>query len=355
MSPRNRLDQLEEGTRVRPQRAKTLPLPATQPRQLMYAGVVAVIVVVTFLGPQYLSVNGVNLCISMFCLMIVAQSWNLIGGYGGQFAMGHAMFVGIGSYGTALILLHSSVPVVWAVLFSGLMAAAIAAIVAVPSLRMRGISFSIATLAFALASQYWMTVWEFGGRAMGVNVPWLKVGANTQYYAALGVIVVQSAGVAVLVKTRLGLRLMAVRDDEDAAKQVGVNTTFTKFWAFVVSGFFAGIGGALVFVHNLNVEPLSGFDFGIAVSAILACVVGGMSTAAGPLIGIGIVFAIQQTFKTYGEYDKIILGLVMLAVIMLAPEGVWGLLRRSTSFAVNLGGRKRDALPANEDGPSAGD
>lgn len=318
-------------------------------RSTIAGGAVAVIVlIVAFLGPGYLSQNLINLGTTLFTLIVISQSWNLIGGYAGQFSMGQSMLVGLGGYATALILLNSAIPIEWAVVLSGLVAAVAAAIFAVPVLRLRGVSFSIGTLALALAVQAWMVVWKFGGRTIGLNLPELNIRLATQYYVSLTVAVVATVVVAVVAKTTFGLRIMAVRDDEDAAKQVGVNTFVAKFWAFVLSALFAGVAGALILIHNPHIEPRGAFDFNIAVTAIVACVIGGLSTVVGPLIGTVIVFVIQQAFLSYGEYAKVILGIVMLVVILVAPEGLWGLLKRggpplmvSTRRILHVRGRSR--------------
>jgi branched-chain amino acid transport system permease protein len=301
----------------------------TPTRRAIPAGIAGVVVlVVAFLGPGYLSQNLINLGTTLFTLIIISQSWNLIGGYAGQFSMGQSMFVGLGGYAAALVVLRADIPIQWAVVLSGITGAVVAGIFALPVLRLRGVSFSVGTLALALAVQAWMVVWKFGGRTIGLNIPQLNIKLETQYYVSLALAVVATVVVGVIARTTFGLRVMAVRDDEDAAKQVGVNTFMAKFWVFVISAALAGIAGALVMIHSPHMEPRGAFDFNIAVTAIVACVIGGLSTVVGPLIGTVIVFVIQQAFLTYGEYAKVILGIVMLVVILLAPEGLWGLLKR---------------------------
>jgi branched-chain amino acid transport system permease protein len=322
-------------------------------RRAIPAGVAAaVILVVAFLGPGFLSQNLVNLGTTLFTLIIISQSWNLIGGYAGQFSMGQSMFVGLGGYAAALAVLHSGIPIEWAVVLSGIAAGAVAAIFALPVLRLRGVSFSVGTLALALAIQAWMVVWRFGGRTIGLNLPQLNIKLETQYYVSLAIAVVVTAVIAVISKSTFGLRLMSVRDDEDAAKQVGVNTFMAKFWAFAISALFAGIAGALVMIHSPHMEPRGAFDFNIAVTAIVACVIGGLSTVVGPLIGTVIVYVIQQVFLSLGEYDKVILGVVMLVVILAAPEGLWGLLKRGGPAMV--ASTRRIARIRSRSGPKVG-
>src|SRR5439155_5143841 len=176
--------------------------------------------------------------------------------------------------------LHTGFPLWGAILISGGMAAGIGGLVAIPLLRLRGVYFAVGTLGIALAAQSWMVNWKWTGQTSGVNLPPEAVlGFNAQYYMTAGLAVGTTAIAFLLVKSRFGLRLMAIRDDESAASELGVNGVVIKVSTFALSAFLVGLAGAANAFKQLSLEPYSAF--GLAqwtIPMIIACVIGGMST-----------------------------------------------------------------------------
>jgi branched-chain amino acid transport system permease protein len=278
-------------------------------------------------GPQFLSLGNVVLAITLFNLMAMAQAWNLIGGYGGQFSLGHGLFVAVGGYTTVLVLVHTGIPVAAAIVIAGVISAGIGALAAFPLLRLRGPYFSVGTLGIMIAAQSWVINWQWAGQTAGVYLPPDAVlGFNTQYYIGAGLVVGTTAIAVGAIKSRYGLRLMAVRDDEHAAQELGVNPFRVKLTAFAVSAFLVGLCGALNAFVQLNLEPYSAFNILWSVNMILACVIGGMATFPGPLIGAALIFELQQQLQSYQDLTSLIEGVILLAVIRFAPGGIWGLL-----------------------------
>jgi branched-chain amino acid transport system permease protein len=289
-------------------------------------GVVVLAAVVA--GPHLLSLGNVVLAITLFNLMAMAQAWNLIGGYGGQFSLGHGLFVAVGGYTTVLILVHTGVPVAPAILLAALVTAGIGALAAIPLLRLHGPYFSVGTLGVMIAAQSWVINWKWAGQTAGVYLPPDAVlGFDAQYYMGAGLVIGTTAVVVLAVRSRYGLRLMAVRDDERAAQELGVNPFRVKMTAFAVSAFLVGLCGALNAFVQLNLEPYSAFNILWSVNMILACVIGGMSTYAGPLIGAALIFELQEQLQSYQDLTSLIEGVILLIVIRFAPGGIWGLLR----------------------------
>ncbi|HEY3772856.1 MAG TPA: branched-chain amino acid ABC transporter permease [Solirubrobacteraceae bacterium] len=309
------------------------PAPAASPRTRSLARRAApvacvVLVVVLFSGPQWLSENGVTLAITLFTLMALAQAWNLIGGYGGQFSIGHGLFVGVGGYATTVVLVRTGLPVALAVLAAGVVCAALGAISAVPLLRLRGVYFSVGTIGVLLAVQAWFINWGFVGQTTGVIMPAKgTLPFVTQYYMTAGLVVVTTGVVWWLVRSRFGLRLMAVRDDEFAAAELGVNGFRVKLVALTVSACLVGLAGAMNAFQQLSLEPYSAFSISWAINMILACVIGGLATVPGPLIGAAVMFELQQLLQGSSDLPPIIEGVVLLVIIRFAPGGIWGLAR----------------------------
>jgi branched-chain amino acid transport system permease protein len=286
------------------------------------------VVIVLFSGPQWLGQNDETLGITLFTLMAMAQAWNLMGGYGGQFSIGHGLFVALGGYTTTLVLIHSGLSIAPAVIIAGALCAAVAAITAVPLLRLRGVYFSVGTIGVLLAAQAWFINWSYVGQTTGVIMPNRgTLSFDTQYYMGAGLLVLTTAVVWGLVRSRYGLRLMAVRDDEFAAAELGVNGFRVKLIALTISAFLVGLAGAMNAFQQLSLEPYSAFSISWAINMILACVIGGLATIPGPLIGAALMFELQQLLQGSSDLTPLIEGAVLLVVIRFAPNGIWGLVR----------------------------
>ncbi len=299
-----------------------------RPAARVVVGVAGVgVLVALFTGTSYLSLGDAALAITLFNLMAMAQAWNLIGGYGGQFSLGHGLFVAVGGYATALLLVHTGVPVGPAVVIAALLTAGIGALTAFPLLRLRGVYFSVGTLGVMIAAQNWVINWHWAGQTRGVILPQSGVlSFGTQYRMGAALLVGTTVIVWLCVRSRFGLRLMAVRDDESAASELGVNGFRVKLAAFTISAFLVGLCGALNAFQQLTLEPYSAFNISWAINMILACVIGGLATLAGPLIGAAFIFELQQQLQGYQNLTSLIEGAVLLAVIRFAPGGIWGLL-----------------------------
>jgi branched-chain amino acid transport system permease protein len=293
-----------------------------------------------YTGPQYLGLYNVVIAFTLFTYVTMAQAWNLIGGYGGQFSLGHAMFAGIGSYATALLLIHTSLPLWLTLVLSGLIASAIALLAAIPLLRLRSVYFTVGTLGVSLAALSWMINWGYAGKTSGLSLPTsVSLSFNELYYAAASLAVFTTAAVFALSRSPYGLRLMSVRDDEDAAGELGVDGFRVKLIAFTLSAFFVGIAGGLVAVQQLSLEPYSAFSLTYTTNMIIMTVIGGLGTIVGPLIGSFLIFELQQQLQSYQSWSTLITGLALVVIIRIAPGGLWGLARQLGEYLINAGAR----------------
>ena len=306
-------------------------------------GVVAFVILLAAIadGPHLLGTANETLWTTIFTLMALAQAWNLLGGYGGQFSIGHGLFVGLGGYTSTILLLHTGLPVAGAIAGAVLVSGIIGAVSAVPLLRLRGVYYSVGTIGLLLAVQAWFTNWSYAGQTTGVVMPASgTLGFNAQYYMAAGVVVLTTVVVWGLVRSRFGRRLMAVRDDEEAAAELGVDGFKVKLLAMTISAMLVGLAGSMNGFQQLTLEPYSAFSISWAINMILACVIGGLATVPGPLIGAALMFELQQRLQGSSDLAPLVEGVILLIVIRFVPGGIWGLLCRWWATLTELVARK---------------
>ena len=141
---------------------------------------------------------------------------------------------------------------------------------------------------------------------------------------------------------------MAVRDDEDAAAELGVNSFLVKMIAFTVSAFFVGIAGALIALQNLSIDPNSAFSLNWTINMTIMAVLGGLATMTGPLIGAVVIFTLQQQLQGYGSWSTLVIGILLIVMIRVAPQGLWVLLRRGAHRLAQMTLSRQRILPQGE-------
>jgi branched-chain amino acid transport system permease protein len=308
--------------------------------------ILAITLVLLTTGPNFLSLYNLSLAFTLFDLMALALSWNLIGGYGGQFSLGHALFVGAGSYSFAVLLIHTGILWYLAIPLSGIIAVIIATLSGLLLLRLRDAYFAVGSLGLALAGLSWMINWSYTGQTQELSLPpAVSLDYPTLYYLSLGALVITAICLVLLVRSPFGLRLMAVRDDEDAAIELGVNSFMVKLTAYVVSAFFVGIVGALVALQNTSLDPNSAFSMTWTMNMIIMTILGGIATTTGPLIGAVVIFALQQQLQNYGSWSTLLTGILLIVMIRLAPEGIWAIIQRGIQKLATTTFLRQQALP----------
>jgi branched-chain amino acid transport system permease protein len=282
-------------------------------------------------------------------LVAMAQSWNLIGGLGGQFSVANHAFVGVGAYTVAMLLLKTGTPVGVAILASGALSVVVAAIASVPLFRLRGVYFSVGSLAVALAIQAWMIDWSYTGASTGLNLPIAQIpNSNALYRIATVLAVGATLCVYLMLRSQFGLRLMAVRDNEDAATGLGVHGFTIKAAAFMFSAFIVGVAGALIALDQISIEPTTMFGISFTVNMIVMAIIGGLGTTLGPVIGVLVVYVgIQQQLQSSPSLSGILTGALLIVVIRFAPGGLLDIAARARAFAMRTWRRLRasDPLP----------
>jgi branched-chain amino acid transport system permease protein len=290
---------------------------------ILAAAVVALVLVRDALSPR-----DVVRAFDLLLLIAMASAWNLVGGFAGLFSVGQSMFVGAGAYATGMLIVRADLPLAVTLSLAGLVAGAIAAVVALPLMRLRAAYFSVASLGIALAAQAWMLNWEWTGASTGLNLPLSAyVDPIDQYLLAVGLAALTVSVVTFVVHTGLGLRTMALRDDELAAAEVGIRRTPITLAVWTISGVLTGLAGALIAIQKASLEPVSAFSITFTLDMIVASVIGGIGTIVGPILGAIVIYVVRQFLQDAQSWSSVINGILIIVVIRFAPRGLWGVTR----------------------------
>jgi branched-chain amino acid transport system permease protein len=285
------------------------------------------------LYPRLADAYFLHLTIAAILAMILASSWDILARTG-QVSVGNAGLFGIGAYSAALLFHWLHLPPVLGMLAGGIVSVAVAALLGLLTLRLRGIYFSITTIAFAEAlSVIWLMTPGFAGGAMGLSTPPL-FGGNREhaYYLILGVLSLAVLVVWLIQTTRLNFAFTAIRENEDVANVMGINPTRYKVLAFMISAFFTGFAGGFYSHYNTYIIPYEVFGLGISIACLVMPIFGGLYTIAGPIIGTIVIKAIEEYLRVTVSYGhQIAYGLILVLVILFMPEGLVGLWRRKIS------------------------
>ena len=267
--------------------------------------------------------------------VIIATAWNILGGYAGYVNFGTPAFFALGAY-TAVFLIRSiKAPLPVLIIAGGLVSALLGLGIGYLTLRLRGTFFSIATLALSVVLQTVIINWEYVGGSRGISVLRPSGPPFGSYVTFLFTVMVALAVIAVLVarfieRSWIGRGLAALRDNEEAAECMGVPTLRLKLFATTISGFLLGVAGAPFPYYVTFIEPNSAFNLDYAVNALAMPMIGGTTSWVGPVIGAVLLGTTAQlaTVTISSEMNLFIVGVVLVAFVILAPEGTLGLMRR---------------------------
>jgi branched-chain amino acid transport system permease protein len=306
------------------------------------AAVVAILVVM--IAPPLLTSNQflLHLGITMLLWTLLGAAWNLLGGFAGQVSFGHATFFGVGAYTTMILYLKAGVAPWYGMLAGGLVAVVTSLPIGLICFRLRGPYFSLSTLAVAeivrLVAQNWEGLTNGPVGLLITTLPRVAIGGhaiNWESKAPFYVIIAVVALGAMLAtyrlsRSRLGAYLLAIREDEDAAESVGIDTVRAKVTTLALSAFFTGLGGGFYGLYYRYVDPDAVFPIALSVEMVFIAVVGGLATVVGPVIGAVFLTTIGELFRERFLVGHLIFyGLFMMLVIRYLPEGIWGGARRA--------------------------
>ena len=281
-------------------------------------------VAIALLGtlPWWGSAVLVQFGINVLILATLAQSWNIIGGYTGYPSFGNSVFYGLGGYGVAIAMVQYGLSFPVGMALGVGLAGAFAILLGLPVLRLRGHYFAIATLGLAEVMTAIVSNLEIAGRNVGLILPLVK-GDALFFELALILLVVTTLTVAWISRSRFGFALIAIRENEQAAAVMGVNTTLYKILAFALCGVFAAIAGGIHAYWITYLDPGSAFDVTLNVKMIIMAVFGGAGTIFGPVLGAFVLSGISEILATkVTSLASIFFGIVIVAAIVFMPRGV---------------------------------
>lgn len=343
----------------------TPPSPRTKPKfferllaSIVSLGLASTIFLLLLIFPLFVKRPFfLNIFIFVFMYALIGVGWNVIGGYAGQPALGNALFFGLGAYTSGLMLKWWGISP-WVGLFVGMMVSSLAAVlIGLPTFRLRGHYFAIATLALTEVARQIFNWWQLVGGANGVILPVLpETLLNFEfhssrvpyYYIILFFLVIALAVTKYLEGTRLGYYLRAINADQRAASSLGINVSRCKMIAFIVSAAMTSAAGTFYAQYVLYFEPLSAFYYLTSLQAVLVATVGGLGWVWGPIIGAMILVPISELTRTYlagtgRAVDLLLYGLIVMVLAAWEPRGVLGLVKRYSAWS----SRRRVAHEAN--------
>ena len=289
------------------------------------AGVAAVILAAV---PLIFESDVVQKMTTLLILVLLAVMWNALAGYGGLVSVGQQAFIGVGAYGTVFFAAQGVHPYV-AMLLATLLAGAISLPISLFALRLRAAQFAIGMWVIAEVFSILVRLDKNLGAGTGISLIQMNqfdpiFRQAYTYWLALAFTVIFLVALLLVLRSPLGVSLQAIRDDEDAARSLGVHVASRKRLLFVLAGLGCGAAGVLVVANTLFIEPGSVFSVQWSAYMIFMVLVGGLGTFEGPIVGAVLLFAVQTTFTQGGPWYLVGLGATAALFALLLPKGLWG-------------------------------
>ncbi len=310
------------------------------------AGIALVVVALAALAaaPYWAGRGGLHLLIDVYAYLMLASLWNLLAGYAGLVSIGQQAFVGLGGYVLFALAIFTGIPPLLCIPLAGIAAAVVAVPVAAITFRLRGAYFAIGS--WVMAEVFRLTASQ-GAPLGGGSVRALPAGivsgmAHSRqareilvYWVALGLAVVVLGLIVALLRSRHGLALTALRDNEMAARSNGIDVQRTKLLVFIFAAAGTAMAGALIFLQRLRISPDAGFSVNDWTALVIfITVIGGIGRFEGPFIGVVVFFALRETLSDLGSVYLLILGAIAILVMLKAPRGLWGFVAERTDLQV---------------------
>jgi branched-chain amino acid transport system permease protein len=297
-------------------------------------------IVVLAVAPGLASPFMVQFLINLFMLAVLAESWNIIGGFTGYASFGNVAFFGIGAYTTGVLLTVASLPFAVALPLGGVLATVFAALVGLPILRLKGHYFAIATLGVAETMREIVYNLKVTGGGTGLTMP-ITRSPLPFFYLMLGILTAATLVNWWISESRFGYGLVAIREDEDAASAMGINTVLYKTIAFAMSGGFAGLAGGVFAYWITFIDPDAVFRVITTIQMIIMAVFGGAGTVVGPLLGALVLTSVSELLSTQlVALAELFNGVIVILVVLFMPKGLSDVIRRRAfswrHFARNL-------------------
>jgi branched-chain amino acid transport system permease protein len=290
--------------------------------------------------PWWAEGSTMRTAVELLYFLALAQMWNLLAGYGGLASFGQQAFIGLGGYALVLFSLKLGLSPFFAVLLGGVVSALIAMPVSKLLFRLQGAYFAVGTWVVAEVFRLLLAnvSWLGGGSGVSITTAVQQIDAFWREAITLWIAVLLGIGsvlgVFLLLRSRLGIGLTAVRDSEAAAESIGISVARLKFWVYVIAAFGFGIVGALIFLTKLRISPDSAFAIHWTITVVFIVVIGGLGTIEGPIIGTAIYFLLRDTLSDYGSWYLIVFGALAIVVMLLMRQGIWGFVAHKFDLAL---------------------
>lgn len=313
-------------------------LPGRMPLVLIGRGVLVLLAAILVCAPWLFGPADLQILTQLLCLLVLAVMWNLLAGYADIVTIGQHGFVGIGCYAFYAFAVFANVDPYLAILLAGLTTLAFAVPLMVIIFRLRAAYLAVGTWVLAELMMLSAGKIKAFGAGLGVSLPISVVrtfGASiaerftTIYWMSLILAFGAMGATYFLMRSSTGIGLTAMRDDEAAAGTIGVNLFRARVICFLWAAPFLGLAGALITLQKLRIAPAASFSIvDWTVYIIFIVVIGGVGSFEGPIIGTLVFFLIRENLQSWGVWHFIVLGCVSIAMVMIEPRGIWGLLRR---------------------------
>jgi branched-chain amino acid transport system permease protein len=304
------------------------------------AGIVALIAI-AFLctAPWWAESGWMREFNEMACYLIFAMMWNLLAGYGGMVSIGQQAYLGLGGYTLVALGNFTGMNPFLAVPLGAIAAMAAAYPISRIAFRLQGGHFAIGTWVIAEVLRLTVANVSAIGGGSGTSLIALRgiekaTRESITFWMCLAAVVASVALVHGLLRSRQGLALLAIRDNEIASESQGVDVAQTKLWVYLVAAFGCGLAGALYYLGNLRISPDSAFSVNWTAFSIFIVMVGGIATIEGPIIGVIVFYLLNRLFSDYGTWYLVGLGLLAILVTTRFPQGIWGIV--SARFGLHL-------------------
>jgi branched-chain amino acid transport system permease protein len=267
-----------------------------------------------------------------YVYLAAANMWNLLAGFSGLLALCPAAFIGLGGY-TLTILSWLGIPYYWGIVAGGFTAALFAGLISVSVFRMKGVYFAIGTLVVPAILRLVFLRWRpVGGDLQGGGAGYIVKGVSDipseiTYWLGLSIGIASIVIIGIILRSKFGFGLAAVRDNDVSASSLGVDVFRLKLSSFLIAAFVIGIAGAIFYTYQGYIEPNSAFDINWLMIVLLATVTGGIGLEWGPFVGTIVVVILHFQLARYPGYSLLIQGLLLIGIMLVAPQGLLGLAR----------------------------
>lgn len=274
---------------------------------------------------------GSQFFISIFTLVMIylamSQMWNLLSGFAGLTSLGHQAFFGIGGYALALAAQKFKISMWWSFLIAIVVCVVFAFVISVPIFKMNGVYFTIGTWIIAEALCTLFLNWDFVNYGIGYTISAALKVSQSQLYLLSAILGIGSTVLLVVImRSKLGMSLRAIRDNTSAAEVRGVKVFATKLIVFLISAAVMGIAGVVMFINQIYITPKGAFSMDWTIVMVFIVIIGGLGTIEGPIVGAFIYVIINRILYNFPGYTNLILGIIAIVIIILAPKGIMGYL-----------------------------